>query len=189
MSKTQVERRLRHTARLAGDTVQFDQVARPLGLPDSFWSDLALIKDDEALVEMAGLVGPLGRGFSEPLADWRSVAADCRAVLLASLGSAEHLPSGFAEALGNLQDLGAVATRLVRQGDVILMPAGAGGFHVAAAGKRGVILALALDIAARFPVYSLCAKCGRIIANTGKVPRTYCGPACRKAAHVAKEQS
>lgn len=183
MSKTQVARRLRHTARLVGDTIQFDRADRPLELPLDFWSDLALVQDDSSLVEMAGLAGPLGQGFSDPLSDWRALAADCRAILRASLGGAEHLPAGFAETLGGFEDLGTIATRLVQTGHVVLVPAGHAGFYVGGAGKRGGTLALALDTAARFPVYSLCNQCGRVIANEKK-PRTYCGAACRKAAHV-----
>lgn len=183
MSKTQVARRLRHTAHLVGDTIQYDRVARPPELPPEFWSDLALVGGDSSLVEMAGLAGPLGQGFSDPLADWQELAADCRAILRASLGNAEHLPAGFADSLGEFEDLGAIATRLVQSGHVVLVPAGHAGFYVGGAGKRGGTLAMALDSAARFPVYSLCEQCGRVIANQKK-PRTYCGAACRKAAHV-----
>ena len=186
MSKTQTARRLARSAQLVGDTIQFDRAMRPQELPDDYWSDLALVTDHAELVEMAGLVGPLGRGFSDPLSDWQALAADCRAILRSSIGGAEHLPPGFADKLGDFQDLGMIATRLVMQGDVMLVPAGAGAFHIGAAGKRGTVLALALAAAARFPLYSLCIQCGRIIANSGKVPRKHCGPACRKAAHVSK---
>jgi len=135
------------------------------------------------LVEMAGLAGPLGQGFTDPLADWQALAADCRMILRASLGNADYLPAGFADSLGEFEDLGAIATRLVQAGYLVLVPAGHAGFYVGGAGKRGGTLALALDTAARFPVYSLCDQCGRVIANEKK-PRTYCGAACRKAAHV-----
>lgn len=186
MSKTQVARRLSHTAKLDGEMISFDRVARSPELPLDYWSDLAMVPDDAELVKMAGLVGPLGHGFADQLDDWKTLAADCRAILCSSGGKAEHLPDGFFEKLGEFEELGAIATRLVRDGWVVLVPAGHAGFHVGAAGKRGVILALALDTAARFPVYSLCQKCQRIIANTTNKPRTYCGPACRKAAHVSR---